>query len=194
MFNAVRQFVNKHVPMMKFKNIIEGSHGTSKSRSERIMNEGFKLSSGRYGTGAYFWKKSYYYIELAKSWYMQAHHKGVYTEDSNDECAILIVELKCLKRRLLDFEKTDLKDKIAKLAAEKGIEITDNERISGLYDMFIKRLERESRCTFQLYCTRVAPPYRKFFPEYPIRIIGAPECIISRDQSCIQVKEIREVF
>jgi hypothetical protein len=167
----------------------EGSHGTSKSRAEKINKQGFILGTGRAGSGIYFWHKSHHYIPLAKGWYSQCCDKHLYDTDENKGCVVIVVELQAPEDAILDMENPEMKDRIAALAEARKIDATKFRRISALYDFFIKRMEVELKSTFAILLIRVAPPDRAYYPEYPISIIGAPLCCVARNNGCITIKK-----
>jgi len=167
----------------------EGSHGTSKSRAEKIDKQGFIPGLGRAGSGIYFWHKSHHYIPLAKGWYNQCYNKHLYDADDNKSCVVIIVQLQAGEDEVLDMENHDMKDRIAALAEVRKIDATNFRRISALYDLFIKRMEDELESTFAILLIRVAPPDRTYYPEYPLNIVGAPLCCVARNKECIIIKE-----
>ncbi len=166
----------------------EGSHGTSKSRAEKITKQGFIPGLGRAGSGIYFWHKSRYFITLAKKWHYQCSNKHHYDNDENKSCVVIIVELQADEDAILDMENPDMKDRIAELAEVKQIPLKNRHKIAALHDLFIKRMESALKTTFAIILIRVAPPDRVYYPEYPIDIMGAPLCCVARNNDCVTIK------
>jgi hypothetical protein len=167
--------------------ICEGAHGTTKSRADEIQENGFKLGSGRAGNGVYFWHKSRYYSILAKGWHKQCFYKHKYDKDFDKNCVIIFAQLEADENSVLDMESPYLKDRISELAEAQKVSFTDNNKISKLYDAFIKIMEAELQTTFKFVLIRVAPPERACCPDYPLNIIGAPLCCVVRDNTCITI-------
>lgn len=168
----------------------KGSHGTSKNNVHNIWKKGFIHKRGRGGTGVYFWLESRYYIKLAIGWFRFSKSKGWFSEN-NPKCAVIIAEMKAEEREILDFQDDVLKDKIINLAEQKGIDLKNKRNLSGLYDLFIKESEKELKTVFKIILLKAAPPPEDCCPDYPIMIMGAPLCCSVRDNSCIEIKNIR---
>lgn len=167
--------------------VLEGRHGTTQSRSASIQATGFKPELGRRGTGAYLWSNSHYAEYLAKSWWRFKLEKKLYENDTNKKCSVILARLQIQEEEFIDLDEKFLKDEIALLCLEKDLNAdTKDEEISGLYDMFLSRIEKKLGSEFKVHESAVATPSRKHFFNYPERILGPPRCYIVRDISCIK--------
>jgi hypothetical protein len=168
---------------------IEGSHGTSVTRAQRIQVSGFQLGTGRAGTGIYFWLGPYY-IELAVGWYRFLASKNEFADDENPACAVIIVEVKAGEGEVLNLEDEELKNEIALVVKKQGINPHNKTAVAKLYDSFIMRLEEKLQVRFKAIKIRVGIPL-EFIRDYPISVIGAPMCCVARDTGCITIKNMR---
>jgi hypothetical protein len=170
--------------------LFEGAHGTTVCRAGIIRANGFKASKGRGGTGAYFWRKGHHSKDLAIGWWALSNSKNRYHDDTNRNCAIIHVKLHVQDEEHLNLEDPGLRDKVATLAEQRGIR-NDNQ-IAGLFDFFIKELEKAQGVQFRVISIRVAPPPQCYCPNYSIKISGAPYCYVARDVACIEIDNIEE--
>ena len=170
---------------------LEGSHGTSSHRADQIKKEGFRVSTGRGGTGVYFWRKSAYYRELAIAWFKQEELEGRFSREPKSACAVIYVEMVVSPDQYLDLEDPDIKDKIDALSKQKNMNVNNSREIASLYDLFVGELEKELGAAIVVTIIRVAPP--KNFVEYPIRMLGAPLCFITRDPSVPRISRIEKI-
>jgi hypothetical protein len=164
-----------------------GSHGTIREYLGVILRDGFKGGSGRAGTGVYLWREQRYYVELAYNWARQ-NYRGL----SREDYVVLICRFSVLKSRFLDLETIVMKNAIADLSEKMNTDDSDEKQACKLYDFFITLMERRHKVTFQVIGVRFAPPNRTFYPDYPIRLIGAPYGLVVRDSSVISRDEIEE--
>ncbi len=169
---------------------IEGSHGTSVSRAQLVQKNGFRQGSGRGGTGVYFWLGPYY-IELAVGWYNFLASKNEFINDENPSCAVIIALIKADESEVLNLEDETLKNEIAVVVKKQGINPKNKRAVAKLYDSFIMRLEQKLQVKFKAVKIRVGFPPLEFIKDYPISIIGAPLCCITRDPGCVTINEIR---
>lgn len=171
----------------------EASHGTSKKRADQIHANGFKIkhSSGRYGNGIYFWRKSHHYTNLAVGWFKFAKYKKRYHGESNPICTVIIVVLMAEEDEILDLEDDFFKDKLAKFAEAKGICGDNWDEISALVESFVQIIQKDLCIEFRIVLKKASPPPQKFCPEYPFWVLGWPDCCIVKDVTCIELKEIR---
>lgn len=158
---------------------LEGSHGTSAYRAEQIRKEGFKLSTGRGGSGAYFWRRSNYYRDLAIAWFKQLQTERTFSGEPDVRCAIVYVQIEVPDDQILDLEDAGVKDEIASLAHLRRINVNNDKQIAALYDLYVSQVEKELKKAILVTIIRVAVP--KNFAEYPIKMLGAPLCFIARD-------------
>jgi hypothetical protein len=169
---------------------IEGSHGTSVTRAQRIQTTGFQLGSGRAGSGVYFWLGPYY-IELAVGWYKYQASINEFDAYENSACAVIIVDVKTEDGEVLNLEDEELKNEIAVVVKKQGINPNNKAAVAKLYDSFIMKLEEKLQIKFKAIKIRVGIPPKEFIRDYPISIIGAPMCCVARDAGCITVKSMR---
>jgi hypothetical protein len=171
----------------------EASHGTSQKRANQIRAGGFKIRRGhrRYGTGIYFWRKSYHYINLAIGWFKFSDSRSRYYDESSPICAVILVDLKANENEILDLENDLLKDRLAKLAEARKIEGNDWDKISSLVESFVQIIQGELRRNYKIVLKKASPPPAEYCPEYPFWVLGWPDCCIVRDASCITLKYIR---
>jgi len=168
---------------------IEGSHGTSVTRAQRVHASGFHLGRGMRGTGVYFWTGPYY-VELAIGWYNYQRSLNRYNADGEPGCAIIIAAISVGDMEVLDLEAEELRDEIALTIKEQGLNTQNKREITELYDLFIKKIEQRLNITFKVVKVKVGIP-TGFFPDYPMNMIGAPLCCVVRDTTCVAIKEIR---
>lgn len=161
----------------------KGSHGTSRSRADKISKAGFERGRGRAGTGIYFWLEGPYCLELAKEWFNQLKSSGKISDETDPECAIIIASLKAYKSEVLDLENYTLKNKIAQLRKEK--KFTGNSR--ALHECFVNQLQKEAGTYFKILLVRVTTPKPS---SYPLQDLGSPICCVARNKDCIFIDNI----
>lgn len=172
-----------------------GTHGTSKTRFDWIQKYGFDLrkeKGGRVGPGIYFWLDGLYAKTLATGWYKQALAENRFSGDADTSGIIIFVTITSEERFILDLESPSMKDSMARLAFEKGIDAFDNRKAKLLYGMFIDEIEKQLNVAFQLILVRVAPP-NIMYCKYPIIYLGAPLCLVSRNPKRITINRIESV-
>ncbi|TGL23147.1 hypothetical protein EHQ46_05785 [Leptospira yanagawae] len=163
-----------------------GIHGTCQSIAHRIQSSNFNISTGRGGSGVYFWRKGNFSSLLSFGWYQQSKYNGKFSGESDDSYAGIEVELTINKGEYLDLEDPDIKEELASLVVTKGIDSkADKRKIANLYDAFVKMVEKNAGVSMKLLILRVAPPQN--CPEYPIAALGAPISYIARDSSIIKI-------
>ena len=165
-----------------------GTHGTVESLAENIINSEFNIGKGRGGTGIYFWRKNEYSIILAEGWHEFYLNKNKYDNVDKKNFAYINVKIDVEEKNFLDLELAILKDKIAKIAYNKGMKRnTSEEDITALYDYFINRLEEELQTKFYVWQLRVNAPYTA--NDYPLSIIGNPICYVVNSNDLITILE-----
>ncbi len=164
---------------------LEGSHGTSRYRAEQIGKEGFKLSTGRGGKGAYFWRRSAYYRELAIAWFQQLKSERAFSGEPDVKCTVIYVEIEVPEDQVLDLEDPDVKDEIASLSTLRRMNPNNDKNIAALYDLYVTQIEKELKKAILVTIVRVAVP--KDLSEYPIKMLGAPLCFVARDSGVIRI-------
>lgn len=170
----------------------EGSHGTSRSRAYKIQKVGFTGSTGRGGSGIYFWCHGRYNTMLAIGWDKFQCKKKVFVQDKDPLVAVIIAKLEDEDYKVLDMENIKFKERIDQLADDMDIDKNKDADIAAIYDLFIEDLELKSNSRFSILLLKVAPPPINYCPEYSIKILGAPLCCVVRDQACIKILRITE--
>jgi hypothetical protein len=168
--------------------LIRGTHGTSVSRVTIIQKEGFKTTQGRLGQGAYFWSDGPFAEYLANSWWKYQQAKGKFAEDTNQDCGLVLVELKIEEQYFLDLNDKEIKDGLAQLCMSKNIRYkTSTREVAATIACFVSELEKELGHKFKVMESTIAPPPRNYTEKYPISTIGAPNCCIVFDTDCINI-------
>ncbi len=163
-----------------------GIHGTCQSIAHKIQSSNFKVSTGRGGSGVYFWRKGKFSGLLSFGWYQQLKDSGKFSGEPDDSYAGIEVELIVNDGEYLDLEDPDIKEELASLVVSKGIDSkADRRKIANLYDAFVKTVEKNAGVSMKLLILRVAPPQN--CPEYPIVALGAPISYIARDSTIINI-------
>lgn len=181
--------------MIQMANVVKfGTHGTSSDRAKKIARDGFRPSSGRGGSGIYFWAKSRYSHDLAVSWFKQCRDEGRYEQAPKPTCVVISAKLEAPEEKWLDLENPDLKEALLEQADARGLlQSTKTKEISGLYDLFISRLEDKLTKKFKIILLKVATPKSGYCGFYPMAFAGAPVCFIVRESSCIETLNQVEV-
>jgi len=168
---------------------LKGSHGTTVSRADNIVNEGFKLKTGRRGTGVYFWRYGYYCRQLAISWWKQKFEEGKYAGDSDTSCVVIISYFVLDDNEYLDIENYEFQEQIAYLADKKKVG-NEIKKLAALYDSLIHKLEEIQNTKFKVIEMRVSPPKREYCQYYQFTAIGNPYCYLVRAVDCIDKLEM----
>lgn len=166
---------------------LKGSHGTTESRAEIIGKEqAFKKESGRRGEGAYFWKRSRHYKKLAVAWHHRSLDNGKYWNDKKKECAVITCEFLIKESEFIDLETDEIRDNIAEIIEKHAIS-NSFKKISGVFDMYLKRLEKEEKTFYKIIQARLSSPGKKYCEKfYPHLALGDPTCYIMRTNDCIR--------
>jgi len=170
---------------------IKGSHGTTCVRANKIKSEGFITSGGRYVKGVYFWKECYHDYNLAVGWYNHCFASGLYSDEDSPQCAVIYVKLCCKDDEILDLERADLKDRLAKLADSRHINQNNNREIKSLYTYVIREMERIIGIKYKLFLLNVEPPKVEYCPKYKSRLLGYPTCVIAVSNENISIENIQ---
>ncbi len=171
--------------------VLQGSHGTTKSRADSIQTSGFKMGGGRRGTGAYFWCEGPFALYLAECWCKFGLAKNIYNDDKDKNCSVISVQLQVQDDEFIDLEDKFLKNEIANLCLKHNLDAsTKDEEISGFYDMFLSQLEEKLGKEFKVHESAVNTAGSTHFPKYPEKVLGPPHCYIVRDSSCIELLKV----
>lgn len=190
--------------------VMWGTHGTSKSRAEAILEQGFITKPGRIGNGAYFWtavNNSQDCIQLAhklaKTWATTAQSRGQYPKESDlavvqvgvafHASDVLPLDDPSMTFRLWSLLKTKLSELLS-LENEDGWKnvstntLQEHENaIHGFIEMFVLELEKKLGKRFKVIfksqkCPRFSDPIMSF--------IGNHSCFAIRDTSVISSMDI----
>ncbi len=166
---------------------LNGTHGTTVARVQKIQNNGFIPQEGRRGTGVYFWAESRYSRGLAIAWWEYCLDRNYFKGDNDTRCSVIYAEIKVEKDDCLNIERHDFKKRVSELASKRHIKKRD---YSALYDLFIKTMEEGKGKKISVLESCVSPPQRRFCPFYPEELLGNPSCFIVRTKGCINIVKI----
>lgn len=163
--------------------LLEGVHGTSKSREERICAEGFNPHMGVRGEGVYFWRDNCFAEELAISWHKKCFQEGRYNQDSDSSCSVIKVNIDVDEDNFYNIDDPEFKDNILELLKQKGR--TSFKNMSKLYDIILFNLEQKISKKILVVLTSVNVPPSEVFPRY---YFNSADCYVVRDSKCITIK------
>ena len=89
---------------------MKGTHGTSRSRANNIVANGFRLSPvGKRGSGVYFWGYLSDSMEtisrsLAEAWWFDVKRRHLYDKDENKSCSVVFASFDVSDDLHFDFE------------------------------------------------------------------------------------------
>lgn len=169
---------------------LEGTHGTSQSRANKIEKNGFQKSPGRIGVGIYFWCAGAYAEDLAIAWYDYCFSEDRYSTDKENGCVVIYASFRIKKEEFLDLEKKDIKDQLAGMAKKRGLKISDRKNIHSVRARFIDKLEHKMEVRFKVIEASVPLPDKQFCYFYPISLLGSPHNYIVRDENCIIIDKL----
>jgi hypothetical protein len=170
---------------------LDGTHGTCRSRAEKIRRIGFRTGQGRRGYGVYFWKGRYARM-LAIGWYNRAFDQKRYLGEHNIKCAVIYATIVSDKRTILDLESPTIKDNLEALAFKHNIDADGTQEYKHLLGRYIDELEQTLAIEYRVILSTVAAP-GKDFCKYPLGSLGSPYCIIVREVSCININNVESV-
>lgn len=169
----------------------QGTHGTTVSRAANIQLNGFEISKGRLGKGAYFWSDSPYADYLAQSWWKFSYKDGRYTADKNKECAIIWATFQIKEDELLDLDDKELKKGLAELCLNKGIGYTaKTHELAAIITCFVVQIEKKLGLKFRILESTIATAPKEFVDKYPIGALGEPTCYVVLDTACIVINSV----
>ena len=174
-----------------------GTHGTCKSYADEIETLGFYPSSGRGGTGVYFWRReSIFSKELAEAWYLFRKSTGKFKNVNDDRGAVIYASFTVGDNEYMNLEKPEVKDDFALFLKALGKlgDITDKE-ICDAWDFYITEIENDAEEKIKLLEIRVGIPQHgeKFFKFYNLKSLGAPISYILREPTDIQIENIEVI-
>lgn len=158
----------------------KGTHGTTMMRAERILREGFQISSaGRVGVGIYFWQ---YYTNpkianaLAVGWYGSQVKRNQYGIDDTG-CAVLDAAFDVAEQDTLDCTEEVLEQ--VTIMLDKLADRTEDD-IGKAYESLIKRIELLRGTPILLAKATVSPPKMSF----PVKnVMPFPPILVVRDKA-----------
>lgn len=182
-----------------------GTHGTSTSRAKSIKHQGFEMTPGRIGVGAYFWTavdSTDPCLELARrlarSWATNSQKRGQYKDDVDSSLAIVEVGIEVDHDAILPLDNPKMTFRLWSvlrntLSEELGIKsdadwvkvkLSDHlDLIHGIIEGFVVKLEEEMNSKFKvIFKTQGCPQYSD--PVLPY--IGNHSCFAIRDASVIK--------
>lgn len=175
-----------------------GSHGTTKSRAESIMRDGFCVTgAGRRGNGAYFWLAEYlgcqYATRLAEAWYTKSQKKGEYSQDKDPELSIIWGYVSLPYSEVLNTETPLFKYSLRKILEENSDKIHNSQErellVCQAHQMLIQSIEENLGNTIKVLETIVPQP--KMSDEF-LPLVGDPFALVVRDLDCLTIN-IEEV-
>lgn len=177
-----------------------GTHGTSASRADSIINNGFALPNVggglRRGTGCYFWEHYYgsdFALLLAKIWWEYSHDKGQYRDDDKPQCAVIVADISFSDDRFLDFQAAAVKQAFMNFIKSIEDSVPEEEQgdefklICKKYDMFLDLIEEKSGKDYHVF--RVQIPIgnnRKLKETAQVKLLGEPIALVVKETSCIK--------
>jgi hypothetical protein len=140
---------------MKTQVELFGTHGTTKAKTRKISKEGFcpGARSGKAGTGVYFWayeKSPMVAVDLAHNWWSWASNNGLYRNDTDKRCSIILASLKPNEGEtgFFDCGDTSFQEELYSIAEVQGV--TDYRDVASLYDVVLSGLEHELGKEFEV--------------------------------------------
>lgn len=161
-------------------------HGTDEKAKESIQKNGFRCSEddltkiGRCGSGAYFWKYIPDHEDVCEKLAFGFVHRN--SESKNCVAWCIKVEINVEDDKFLDFNDDFLKGRVLSVCARFG----KNDRVftGKVYNLVLEELEQELGFKILAYEVPVKPPKSC---DFPIDLIGMPNCIVVREKSVIKI-------
>jgi len=138
---------------------LSGTHGTSRSRAEAIVQSGaFKPSAeGLYSKGVYLWaihSRPEYAIENARLWWNFASRKGIYAGDVDESCAVLRAEVEKTEA-YYDAATQEFNENFHEIARAKGV---TKENLKETFAWFLDEIAKELGIKFLVLKVSVPSP------------------------------------
>ncbi|HHF0508396.1 hypothetical protein NB600_10560 [Vibrio antiquarius] len=180
----------------------KGTHGTTCTAADTIVNTGFNKGPGIRGSGAYFWLYQFAELlqeaeQLAIAWYNFEYKKGSYSRHADQNCAVVLADLDTEDENVFDFEAKRQSFMVYSKAVLEKLEkagISDDERkelLSGLYDRFVSHWEEKVDNSFDAVLVRVQAPPR-FKSMFHRDVASQPQCILVRNENIITITEVKK--
>lgn len=172
----------------------KGTHGTTWSRGKSIQEEGFRLSNGRVGRGAYFWRESPYAYDLAVAWWdFSLRDKKSYEEDEDVRCAVIWASFRIKEEELLDLTRKDVNDGLAAFARKRNLRAKNEEEVANLRAWFISWLGEKMNVDYKVIETSITLPPKRYRPFYSLELLGNPSCYLVKSKEVIRLDRIRYI-
>lgn len=123
---------------------------------------------------------------------MQKKSWGSYAGDSNSQGMVVYAIARVPEDHYIDLRDQEALDAIDELADQAHIDKWDKVQIAAVYERYIGETEAKLGNPIDIYETEVAPPERKFCPEYSIKLLGAPKCYCVRKSSVLTPDDFEE--
>ena len=129
-----------------------GTHGTTKSRTSKIINVGFTPGSrsGKACKGVYFWagtEGGSLSCELARNWWFYANANNWYRGDSDKRCSVISVKINVDDSSFYDCNSPEFQQSLFEIADGN---LSDSNDLAALYDLLIHNLEQELGVEFEV--------------------------------------------
>jgi hypothetical protein len=165
-----------------------GVHGTTVSCANQIEQEGFRLSQGYRGKGAYFWRENTYAEDLAIGWYLTSISQKHHSKDTDKRCAIISISINVDEDEFVSLESPNIKDNIATLF-KKGNH-KDHMNAINFYEEFFEILELELNHPIKV--VEIAFPAPRNCQIYPRQALGMPITYVVRNTDCVSILSIKK--
>lgn len=180
--------------------ILEGTHGTTKFRARKIIENGFIPSTGGYrGKGVYFWAgHDAISLELAEGWFKYAISTNkIYDENEDNDFDAICAELHILANRYYDCTHEEFLNKFMVAAKERNVGKDD---IAAFYDLFITKIEEnlqeslnEPNFSFDVVKTNIpVPKQANLHHSIRINVRGFPSYVVKNNHN--EVIKIKHLF
>jgi len=167
---------------------IAGIHGTSRSRAENILREGFRPGLGMCGYAVYFFECSRQGMERAKGYYrLGLERLGQYEQDDLDEAALILAQIVAEKQCVIDLDDPALRDRLQSAweANRERLHRDDHQAKNLFYDALLRRFESALQRDFKV-CWSTLPMNKKYIGVKKSRVLFV------RSMECIRSVELLE--
>lgn len=180
----------------------KGTHGTTRSSADSIMQQGFQMGPGIRGTGIYFWLYQYDALldeaeNLAIAWWSYSNKKGDYSEHKDSSCAIVLADLDTSPESVFDLESNRqgimaVSVKINDKLNDPSLSEDDRKQLlTGIHDYFVEQYEKRSGSKFDAVQVKVAPP-KHFKSQFHRDVSGnQPLCLVIRNNDIVKITDVK---
>lgn len=148
-----------------------GTHGTSQTRAEQILREGFQTSPvGRVGSGVYLWayvEDAAVARELAEGWFVSQTNRNVYAGEPDATLSILYAEFDAEDHACIDCDAPEFQEKLTAYMRKLhgDADTYDEADINVAYNSLISLVEEKRGAECCIVFARVPPPKKMPFKE-----------------------------